>query len=166
MNEKMGFSLLELTFVIVVLSVMAMFAIPEYTKTHREAKVAVLTDLRGKLTNAVDTLKTASNIASRQQVINGKTYIQYDAGQYYLVSGQLLHPTEICHILGLTSGPLIEGATIISNDGMYTCQNVSPKQSRVSMNQLKSTDCALSYVAHYHNELIVDVDIKLVGDCL
>ncbi|MFT5807714.1 MAG: prepilin-type N-terminal cleavage/methylation domain-containing protein [Moritella dasanensis] len=166
MNEKMGFSLLELTFVIVVLSVLALFAIPEYTKTHREAKVAVLTDLRGKLINAVDTLKTASNIESRKQTINGQTYVQYDVRQSYLVSGKLLHPTEICHILGLTSGPLVEGDTITSTDGMYTCKNVSPKQSWVRMNQLESTDCALSYIAHYNNESIVNVEIKLTGDCL
>ncbi|MDX2321585.1 MAG: prepilin-type N-terminal cleavage/methylation domain-containing protein [Moritella sp.] len=166
MNEKMGFSLLELTFVIVVLSILAMFAIPEYTKTHREAKVAVLTDLRGKLTNAVDTLKTASNIASRKQVINGKTYVQYDVRQHYLVSGKLLHPSEICHILGLTSGPLVEGVAVTSSDGMYTCKNESPKQSWVKMNKLESTDCALAYIAHYHNEIITTVDIKLVGDCL
>ncbi|QFI37122.1 prepilin-type N-terminal cleavage/methylation domain-containing protein [Moritella marina ATCC 15381] len=166
MNEKMGFSLLELTFVIVVLSVLAMFAIPEYTKTHREAKVAVLTDLRGKLINAVDTLKTASNIESRKQTISGKTYVQYDVRQSYLVSGKLLDPTEICHILGLTPGPLVEGEMITSSDGMYTCKNVSPKQSWIKMNRLESTDCALAYTAYYHNGSIANVDIKLTGDCL
>ncbi len=162
----MGFSLLELTFVIVVLSVLAMFAIPEYTKTHREAKVAVLTDLRGKLINAVDTLKTASNIESRKQTISGKTYVQYDVRQSYLVSGKLLDPTEICHILGLTPGPLVEGEMITSSDGMYTCKNVSPKQSWIKMNRLESTDCALAYTAYYHNGSIANVDIKLTGDCL
>lgn len=166
MNKKMGFSLLELTFVIVVLSVLAMFAIPEYTKTHREAKVAVLTDLRGKLTNAVDTLKTASNIDSRKLTLNGDTYVKYDLRQSYRVSGNLLHPTEICHILGLTSAPLVAGTSITSNDGMYTCKNENARSSWVRMNKLKSTDCALSYRATYTNKMITSVNIELVGDCL
>lgn len=166
MNEKMGFSLLELTFVIVVLSILAMFAIPEYTKTHREAKVAVLNDLRGKLTSAVDTLKTASNIESRKQTINGLSYVQYDVRQYYQVAGKLLHPSEICHILGLTTAQLAEGVAVTSIDGMYTCKFENFNTSWIKMNKLDSTDCALSYIANYSNESITTVDIKLVGDCL
>ena len=53
-EENAGFSLLELTFVVVVLAILAMIAIPEYTKTHKEARIAVLADVRGKLINAVD----------------------------------------------------------------------------------------------------------------
>ncbi|MCJ8351877.1 prepilin-type N-terminal cleavage/methylation domain-containing protein [Moritella sp.] len=166
MNEKMGFSLLELTFVIVVLSILAMFAVPEYTKTHREAKVAVLNDLRGKLTSAVDTLKTASNIESRKQTIDGQSYVQYDARQYYLVAGKLLHPSEICHILGLTTAQLAEGVAVTSIDGMYTCKYENVNTSWIKMNKLESTDCALSYAASYSNSIITAVDIKLVGDCL
>jgi len=165
MNEKMGFSLLELTLVIVVLSVLAMFAIPEYTKTHHEAKVAVLNDLRGKLINAVDTLKTASNITARQQTINGKTYVQYDVKESYLVSGKFLHPREVCHILGLTATPLAEGVTTISSNGMYTCKNESLNTTWIKLNKFESTDCELSYVANYNNGLITMVDIKLVGNC-
>jgi len=166
MNEKMGFSLLELTFVIVVLSILAMFAIPEYTKTHREAKIAVLNDLRGKLTNAVDTLKTASNIESRKRTIDGQSYVQYDARQNYLVAGKLLHPSEICHILGLTTAPLVKGVAVSSIDGTYTCKYESSTTSWIKMNKLESTDCALSYIANYGNGSITTVDIKLVGDCL
>jgi len=166
MNEKMGFSLLELTFVIVVLSILAMFAIPEYTKTHREAKVAVLTDLRGKLTNAVDTLKTASNIESRKQTIDGRSYVQYDVRQNYLVIGKILHPSEICHILGLTTTQLTEGVAVTSIDGMYTCKYENINTSWIKMNKLESTDCALSYIVNNSKGSINTVDINLVGDCL
>ena len=167
MKDKMGFSLIELTFVIVILSILAMFAIPEYTKTHREAKIAVLNDMRGKLHNAVDNLKTASNIDSRKQTLpNGLTFVQYDSRKSYRVSGQLLYPTEICHILGLTTRPLVEGIEVDSIDGIYTCKNENKSYSWVKMNKLESTDCTLSYRARYNEDIITSVDIKLVGECL
>ncbi|KXO12772.1 Pilin [Moritella sp. JT01] len=166
MKDKMGFSLIELTFVIVILSILAMFAIPEYTKTHREAKIAVLNDMRGKLNNAVDNLKTASNIDSRKQTLpNGLTFVQYDTHKSYQVSGQLLYPTEICHILGLTTRPLVEGIEVDSIDASYTCKNENKSYSWVKMNKLESTDCTLSYRARYNEDIITSVDIKLVGEC-
>ncbi|QUM76147.1 prepilin-type N-terminal cleavage/methylation domain-containing protein [Moritella sp. 24] len=167
MNGKMGFSLLELTFVIVILSILAMFAIPEYTKTHREAKIAVLNDMRGKLTNAVDNLKTASNIDSRRETLaNGLVFVQYDSKKSYRVSGQTLYPTEICHILGLRSRALLEGIEVDSTDGNYTCKNVNKSYSWIKMNKLESTECTLSYRVRYNEDIITSADIKLVGECL
>lgn len=167
MYEKRGFSLLELTFVIVILSILAMFAIPEYTKTHREAKIAVLNDMRGKLTNSVDNLKTASNIESRTKTLpNGFVFVQYDSSKSYRVSGQILYPTEICHILGLTTRPLLEGIEVDSVDGNYTCKNETKSYSWIKMNKLESTDCKLSYRVRYNEDIITTVDIKLVGECL
>lgn len=165
MNKQKGFSLLELTFVIIILVILAMFALPELTRTHREAKVAVLQDLRGKLINSVATLKTASRMESRIQHKNDQTYVQYDAKQYYQVSGETLHPSEICHILGLTKEQLVEGENTVSIDGMYTCKNEDITTSWVKMNKLESTDCKLFYTANYHQGIITAVDIKLVGDC-
>ncbi len=150
----------------VVLAILAMVAIPEYTNTHREAKIAVLADVRGKLINAVDTLALASNVSGRKYTrVDGHTYVQYDAENSYRVAGQLLYPTEVCHILGMTAQPLVEGDEQVSLRGYYTCKNEDKYTTWIKMNSPHSVDCYLSYQVQYSGDAIIHAETLLDGEC-
>lgn len=153
-------------FVIIVILLLIMLAMPRYMKTQKEAKVAVVTSLKGRLITAVDTIATAANLSSRfKKGEDGENYIQYDVNNSYLVQGVVLDPTEVCRILGITDKELFIGKEVISADGYYTCKNETPLQTSIWVNQLSSVDCFLTYSISIEYDSSMQPHTNLSGEC-
>lgn len=154
-------------FVIVVILLLIMLAMPRYMKTQKEAKVAVVTSLKGRLITAVDTIAAASYLPSRfHKGADGENYIQYDVNNSYLVQGIVLDPTEVCRILGITDEELFIGREVSSKDGYYTCKNETPLQTSVWVNQLSSINCFMTYNISIEFDSSMIPHTNLSGECI
>ncbi|GLS26753.1 Tfp pilus assembly protein FimT/FimU [Marinibactrum halimedae] len=85
-NNQVGFTLIELTAVIVILGILAAFAIPRFADLSSEARVATLEALRGNVSSAASIIKSKSILESTSDApfssieINGQTIdLEYGA---------------------------------------------------------------------------------------
>jgi MSHA pilin protein MshA len=61
MNKNRGFTLIELIIVIVILGILAAYAVPKYMAIDRDARVAVVRGLEGSLRAATDMCHAVAN---------------------------------------------------------------------------------------------------------
>lgn len=168
MRKNSGFSLIELTIVITVIMLLYTFALPQYMKAHKEAKVSLLSNLRGHLISVTSTLSTVINLPDRVTVdSNGKQYIQYDGNTRYLLQNKLIDPSEICHVLGILDGALLPNTEQDSKDGYYTCTHRNKKTASIEINKVKTLNCQLVYqlTDSLESTQTVKSNVNLAGDC-
>ena len=86
MNNQEGFTLIEIIIVIVILGILSAYAIPKYMSIDREARVSVVSSLRGSIMAAADmvhAVSTAKGITGPANVaINPGTNVSVGAGLY------------------------------------------------------------------------------------
>jgi MSHA pilin protein MshA len=126
-NTQAGFTLIELIMVIVILGVLAAFALPRFADLGGEARTSSIQGLSGAI-------KAAANIAHAQQLADGAsatTSVVLDGVTITMIAG---YPTADAAGIGLA-------AQIDSND--YTPTN--PALPVGSILYSIQTDCSVSY---------------------
>jgi MSHA pilin protein MshA len=109
MKRQAGFTLIELIIVIVILGILAAYAVPKYMSIDKEARIAVVKGLRGSIYAAIDMVH-ATAIA---QGVTGSVNI---GGTANITITNSLYPTT--NVTGID-------ATLTSTDGFVSTNNAT-----------------------------------------
>ena len=124
MNKQTGFTLIELIIVIVVLGILAAFALPRFVNFSTDARVSVVEQVGGALVSGANIVKAKAAVEGKESLASSSVGI--DGGTVNTVYGfpaateaDLLATMNFSSEFGFTEGT---GNVVIVFDSIPNCQ--------------------------------------------